>query len=90
MCDDKRTCCTDALWQVPKVEKDYGILLELRRHCLGLMVAGRRIGDVAGAASTFLSEKHPDLLGCLPKVRCLCVPFLITSIFIESWFRPGP
>ena len=73
---------------MPKVEKDYGILLELRRHCLGLMVAGRRIGDVAGAASTFLSEKHPDLLGCLPKVRSVCSifnHFHFYRVLVSAW-----
>ena len=32
------------------------------------MLPGRRIGDVAEAASMFLSQKYPHMLPCLPKV----------------------
>jgi nucleosome binding factor SPN SPT16 subunit len=52
---------------VPKIEQTYSILLELRRECLKLMLPGRRIGDVAEAASMFLSQKYPHMLPCLPK-----------------------
>jgi nucleosome binding factor SPN SPT16 subunit len=52
---------------VPKIETTYGILLELRRECLALMLAGHRIGDVSETASNFISHKYPYMLECLPK-----------------------
>ena len=57
--------------QVPKVERTYSIMLELRRECLEHMLAGQRMGGVAEAASKFLSQKDPHMLDYLPKVTRL-------------------
>mmetsp|Transcript_2922 Transcript_2922/g.8893 ORF Transcript_2922/g.8893 Transcript_2922/m.8893 type:complete len:574 (-) Transcript_2922:748-2469(-) len=52
---------------VPQIQNTYSVLLDLRRRCLDVMRAGFQLRCVAEAARSFISEKHPNLLGCLPK-----------------------
>jgi nucleosome binding factor SPN SPT16 subunit len=52
---------------VESVRLNYSILLELRRECLAVMLAGRCVGSVAETANSFIRQRCPHLLKFLPK-----------------------
>jgi nucleosome binding factor SPN SPT16 subunit len=52
---------------VESVRLNYSILLELRRECLAIMLAGQCVGSVAEMANNFIRQRYPHLLKFLPK-----------------------
>lgn len=63
-------------------------MLELRRECLAVMLAGRCVGSVAETANSFIRQRCPHLLKFLPKVKFHFNLFYFFDDMLEFWIWP--